>query len=236
MNRQSGGCVRHRASGSAWALLALALALSGCGRAPEAPDAGPPLAGTERAPAAEAPLAEALLGEREAKNAAFRSGAQSPIPAAGRAGFAGLSYYPVDPELRFSVRLQRYEVAAPVRMGTNTGEIRDALHYGRFEFRAAGRDCRLEVYRFEEAGAPSLFIPFRDATSGGETYGAGRYLDLAENTSGTYDLDFNRAYNPYCAYNPEYSCPLPPAENTLAVPIRAGEKKYRPAGETGRRP
>lgn len=73
---------------------------------------------------------------------------------------------------------------------------------------------------------PSLFIPFRDQTSGQETYGSGRYIDLAENTSGIYTLDFNRAYNPYCAYNDTYSCPLPPAENTLAVPIRAGEKKY----------
>lgn len=224
MNRQSGGCMRQRVSGCAWVMLALTMVVSGCGRAPEAPEAKAPGAA---APEAEGSWAEGLLREREAKDAAFRSGSQSPIPAAGRADFAGLSYYPVDPALRFSVQLQRYEIAAPVRMGTNTGEIRDALHYGRFEFRAVGRDCRLEVYRMETAGAPSLFIPFRDATSGGETYGAGRYLDLAENTSGTYDLDFNRAYNPYCAYNPDYSCPLPPAENTLAVPIRAGEKMYR---------
>jgi hypothetical protein len=73
---------------------------------------------------------------------------------------------------------------------------------------------------------PSLFIPFRDATSGSETYAAGRYLELTENTTGIYDLDFNRAYNPYCAYREDYSCPLPPAENTLTVAIRAGEKTH----------
>ena len=85
----------------------------------------------------------------------------------------------------------------------------------------------MQVYRLEEAfSKPALFIPFLDATSGVETYEGGRYIDLTENTSGMYDLDFNRAYNPYCAYNPEYSCPAPPKDNTLPTPIRAGEKKY----------
>jgi len=91
----------------------------------------------------------------------------------------------------------------------------------------------LNVYKLEDAAGhgASLFIPFRDATSGGGTYGAGRYLDLIENTTGIYDLDFNRAYNPYCAYNDRFSCPLPPGENTLEVPILAGEKIYSKAGE-----
>ncbi|MBN2337870.1 MAG: DUF1684 domain-containing protein [Acidobacteria bacterium] len=229
MKRRSG--VRRRTLCTACGLLALVLC--GCGRAPEPP---PPPEGAPaaEAPGTEAPWTEALLLEREAKDSAFRSGAQSPMPAAERAAFRGLSYYPVDPALRFSVRLHRYEVAAPVRMGTNTGEVRDALRYGWFEFRVGDRDCRLEVFRFGDTAAPSLFVPFRDATSGDETYGAGRYVDLAENTSGTYDLDFNRAYNPYCAYNPGYVCPLPPAANTLSVPVRAGEKKYPPAGKTGK--
>lgn len=115
-------------------------------------------------------------------------------------------------------------------MATNTGEIRSGLRYGYFEFRVEGQDCRLQVYRLEDApdtgGGAYLFVPFRDATSGIETYGAGRYIDLKENTSGVYDLDFNRAYNPYCAYNAQFSCPVAPADNTLKVPVRAGEKKY----------
>jgi uncharacterized protein len=168
------------------------------------------------------------LQERLAKDATFKSGSESPLPESNRAGFQGLSYYPLDASLRFRVELHRYSGPKPLRIATNTGEIRSGLIYGYFEFQVEGQPCKLQVYRLEDNSGrgPSLFIPFRDATSGKETYGAGRYIDLAENTSGVYDLDFNRAYNPYCAYNSEYSCPLPPAENTLSLPIRAGEKMF----------
>jgi len=181
------------------------------------------------APAGEDPVLKA----RRERDLAFKLGPRSPIPERERAGFAGLDYFAINPELRFRVRLNRFPIPARVRMSTNTGEIRDGLRYGFFEFRAQGQDCRLHVYRMEEAGdagQPHLFIPFRDTTSGKETYGAGRYLDLSENTSGFYDLDFNRAYNPWCAYGMEFSCPIPPEENRLAIPIRAGEKVYAPAG------
>jgi uncharacterized protein (DUF1684 family) len=168
------------------------------------------------------------LQERLAKDTDFKSGSNSPIPEPNRAGFHGLSYYPLDASLRFKVELHRYAGPKSIRIATNTGEIRSGLIYGYFEFQVAGEACKLQAYRLEDSSGrgPSLFIPFRDATSGKETYGAGRYVDLVENTSGVYDLDFNRAYNPYCAYNSEYSCPLPPAENTLDIPIRAGEKVF----------
>jgi uncharacterized protein (DUF1684 family) len=169
-----------------------------------------------------------LLRERSEKDAAFKSGENSPIVSQDRSGFQGLSYYAINPDLRFSVKLHRYPIPKQIRLGTNTGEIRSGLRYGYFEFQVESHICRLQVYKLEDApdhGA-SLFIPFRDSTSGKETYGAGRYIDLKENTSGVYDLDFNRAYNPFCAYNSEFSCPFPPAENTLTVPIRAGEKKF----------
>ncbi len=173
-----------------------------------------------------------IIRERMERDAAFKSGASSPILAEERRTFRGLSYYPIDPNLRFSARLHRHPSPRQIRMGTNTGEIRSGLRYGYFEFRVLGEDCRLQVYRLEDApetgGGANLFVPFRDATSGKETYGAGRYIDLKENTTGVYDLDFNRAYNPYCAYNSQFSCPVPPAENTLKVPIRAGEKTYAP--------
>ena len=171
---------------------------------------------------------DSVLQERLAKDEFFKSNGESPIPVQDRSGFKGLSYYSVDPNLRFRVTLHRFPVAKQIRIGTNTGEIRGALLYGYFDFQLGARACRLQVYRTEDGleQGPSLFIPFRDETTGRETYGSGRYLDLTENTSGAYELDFNRAYNPYCAYNDTYSCPLPPAENTLAVPIRAGEKKY----------
>jgi uncharacterized protein len=173
-----------------------------------------------------------VLQSRRERDAALRHSQQSPIPERDRAGFQGLEYFAVNPELRLRVKLNRYPVPERVRLGTNTGEMRDGLKYGFFEFHAEGQDCRLQVYRLDENGAdgkPYLFVPFKDATSGLETYGAGRYIDLSENTSGFYDLDFNRAYNPSCAYGSEFSCPIAPEENRLSIPIRAGEKTYKHA-------
>jgi uncharacterized protein len=172
---------------------------------------------------------DTIQKERSAKDAVFKSNSDSPIPPKDRVRFQGLAYFPFDPNLKYSVHLIRHRSPEPVRLGTNTGEIRSGLRYGYFEFQAGGKTCRLQVYRLEDApdySGGGLFIPFRDATTGVETYSAGRYLDLKENTTGIYDLDFNRAYNPSCAYNEEYSCPVPPQENTLAIAIRAGEKKY----------
>lgn len=177
-----------------------------------------------------------VLRARREKDTAFRSSPQSPIPAQEKARFQGLDYFPLDPALRFRLKLNRYPAPAQIRMVTNTGEIRDGLRYGYFEFQVDGVVCRLQAYRLaenEKPGEPYLFVPFLDATSGKESYGGGRYLELPENTSGTYDLDFNQAYNPFCAYGGDYSCPKPPEENRLAVPIRAGEKKYPLAGHEG---
>ncbi len=172
-----------------------------------------------------------ILDERRAKDEDFRSGADSPIREKDRPSFRGLAYYPPNPDLDFTVQLHRYPAPRQIMLATNTGEIRRGLRYGYFDFKVSGQDCRLQVYRLEDSSgsAASLFIPFRDATSGVETYASGRYIDLKENTTGIYELDFNRAYNPYCAYNSDFSCPVPPAENTLAAAVRAGEKKY-PSG------
>lgn len=170
-----------------------------------------------------------LLQERAQKDASFKFGPQSPLPDTAKASFKGLSYYPPNPDLRFRVQLTRYRVPQMIRIGTNTGEVRTGLRYGYFDFQVEGKSCRLQVYRMDDTlaeGGAYLFIPFKDKTSGAETYVPGRYIDLQENTSGWYDLDFNRATNPYCAYGKGYSCPVPPEENKLAVPIRAGEKTY----------
>ncbi len=175
---------------------------------------------------------ETVIRERREKNLAFRTGPDSPLLEKNKTRFQGLDYYPVDPSLRFQVRLNRYPSPREVRIGTNTGEVRSGLRYGYFEFSVNGTPCRLQAYRMDEdqgGRGPSLFVPFRDATTGTETYAAGRYIELPENTTGIYDLDFNRAYNPFCAYGRDYSCPVPPAENTLPLPIRAGEKRYRGA-------
>ncbi len=171
---------------------------------------------------------ESVLQARREKNLAFKSDPGSPLRKEDRGRFQGLAYFDVDPGLRYEVKLNRYAAPQAIRLSTNTGEIRSGVRYGYFEFQVQGNFYRLQAYRLDDSeGDASLFVPFRDATSGKETYGAGRYIDLHENTSGIYDLDFNRAYNPYCAYGrKDFSCPFPPAENTLTVPIRAGEKLF----------
>ena len=204
-------------SRAAWIALTLAVCqmMSGCGRRP-----------AEDLSQANDPVVRA----RKEKDQAFRSGPDSPLPEEERGRFRGLEYFPVSPQYQFRVKLARYERPLELRMATNTSEERRALRYGYFEFQLQGKTCRLQVYKvFEdnESGGSSLFIPFRDATSGRETYGGGRYIDLAENTTGIYDLDLNRAYNPFCAYGRDYSCPLPPSENTLPAAVLAGEKVHR---------
>lgn len=172
---------------------------------------------------------DTLLRDRQERDRMFKYGQTSPLPQDQRARFNGLDYYPPDPALRFRLKLNRYPAPKRVRIGTNTGEIRSGLRYGYFEFEVNGTSCRLQVYRLDDdpaSGAPNLFVPFKDASSGAETYAPGRYIDLRENTSGMYDLDFNRAYNPSCAYGEGFSCPVAPEENRLPVAIRAGERKY----------
>jgi len=188
---------------------------------------------SEKSPVGSLKQENLLLRERREKDIAFKSKADSPIPDEDKAMFQGLSYFDPNLHLRFRVKLNRHPGPRTLKLGTNTGEMRDALRYGYFDFQVQGQACRLQVYRTEEdqGSAPHLFVPFRDATSGKTTYAAGRYLDFRENTTGIYGLDFNQAYNPYCAYGKGYSCPLPPAENTLPVPIPAGEKNYPLARE-----
>jgi len=110
-------------------------------------------------------------------------------------------------------------------MPTSVGAERQMRRVGTLEFALKGRPLKLSA--FVEVGAPNvdhLFVPFTDLTSGTETYPAGRYLDLDRNATGLYEIDFNRAYHPYCYYNPTFDCPYPPAENRLSVPVRAGER------------
>lgn len=166
-----------------------------------------------------------IEAERAAKDAFFRSHPESPIPPEDRPHFKGLDYYPPNPALRFVVRLERVDPPEPITIPTSTGQEERYERIGYVSFEVEGQPVRLAVYRSADHGA--LFVPFRDATSGTETYGGGRYLEPVLIGDDTLVLDFNLAYNPYCAYSDEWSCPLPPHENWLAVPIRAGEKAYR---------
>ena len=170
----------------------------------------------------------AIEQERKEKDHWFRESHESPIPHELRHGSQGLAYYPVDPDLRFRVKLSLYPTQEVLRFPTSKGTGQDYFRHGYFEFPVEGRTVQLNVYKpvHSHSGREFLFLPFRDATSNKETYGAGRYIDLEPEASGMYDLDFNRAYNPYCAYSDDYVCPLPPPENWLPVAIRAGEKAW----------
>lgn len=111
-------------------------------------------------------------------------------------------------------------------MTTSKGTRQLFNRVGYFDFTIEGRGVRLSAYQSAGRDDPNIFIPFRDSTSGKESYGAARYLELKVEHDDNYVLDFNYAYNPYCAYSEDYICPLPPHENWLSVPIRAGEKKF----------
>jgi hypothetical protein len=164
---------------------------------------------------------------RQQKDAFFKRHPHSPIPAAERAKFAGLRYYNYNPDLVFHLMPEEFEEKQPVQMQTSTGDVQDYLRWGRIHFEVNGETVALTLYFSPRSG--HFFVPFMDATSGKETYGAGRYLDPDLNPDGTMDIDFNLAYAPYCAYNEHYSCPVPPAENRLKVPIRAGEINLEPS-------
>jgi uncharacterized protein (DUF1684 family) len=174
---------------------------------------------------------DAVEGLRGDKDDFFRTHPASPIPEADRAQFAGLPYYDVNPSLRFEGLVpQPYVGDEPVRfeIPTSDGKLRPAQRAGVFLVPLDGADRSLTAYTFAGHEDGSLFVPFLDATSGTETYGAGRYLDLEPEPDGTYAIDFNLAYHPSCVYDPKFSCPLTPAENRLPVRIEAGERL--PAG------
>lgn len=164
---------------------------------------------------------------RADKDEFFKSAPGSPIPAAQRAAFTGLPYFPVDPALVFEERvLEPYGGTEPTafEIPTSDGKLRPAKRAGTFAFDLEGERRTLTAYAFESGDPQSVFVPFMDRTSGTETYGAGRYLDLEPEEDGTYTLDFNLAYHPSCVYDTKYSCPLTPAENRLPVRIEAGER------------
>jgi uncharacterized protein (DUF1684 family) len=164
---------------------------------------------------------------RAEKDSFLQVSPRSPIKKEDRRLFRHLNYYAVNPAFVVRATLHRNENPLPLTITTTTGENRDAINYGTLEFTLLGRKLHLSVFKFSDRrGEQSLFVPFTDSTSANETYGAGRYIDLDENETGEYILDFNRAYNPYCAYNENYSCPIPPRENRLPIAITAGEKVY----------
>ncbi len=145
---------------------------------------------------------------------------------AGRVPFHDLRYFPPDASYRVRATLVRAAIPEEAYLRTNRDGQAVMRYLGQLSFSLAGRSLKLGVYHAGEGVGTSVFVPFRDRTSGDESYGPGRYLTLELNESDEYDLDFNRAFNPYCAYTDDYECGFPPAENDLPVPVRAGEKAW----------
>lgn len=161
---------------------------------------------------------------RIAQDVAFRSQPNQPVPPDKMEQFLPLKYFPPDPEYVVPASLKPAQERTVVEMPTSTGKIRQQQRVGVLEFTLKGQSLTLGA--FVEAGADvnRLFVPFSDMTSGTDTYSAGRYLELDRTPTGLYTIDFNKAYNPYCYYNPEFDCPYPPRESRLPMPIRAGER------------
>ena len=176
-------------------------------------------------PTNDADYVKQLQGARAAKDAAFRNASDSPIPRDKMDQLLPLSYFPPDPDYVVPSSLKLAPERDIVDMPTSTGEMRKEERVGVLEFSLKGQPLTLSA--FVEAGSKDvnrLFVPFRDLTSGTETYQAGRYLDLERTPTGLYNIDFNRAYHPFCYYSSKFDCPYPPRENRLSVPVRAGER------------
>jgi uncharacterized protein len=164
-----------------------------------------------------------IATERDQKNQMFRDDRRnSPLKANELEKFLPLSYFPIDESYAVPAQLDPAPERVPITMPTSTGTLRTVELVGTLKFNLKGQPLKLTA--FLEQGSRALFVPFSDLTSGTETYQAGRYMNLEPSPSGIYIVDFNVAYNPYCYYNAEYECPLPPSQNRLQVPIRAGER------------
>lgn len=173
-----------------------------------------------------------VQSSRKKKDLAFKRGENSPILPKDKRKFKELPYFPVNPAYKVKATFVRDSSQAPFKMKTSTGRLPDYVKYGELHFTLSGNPYVVTVYQnLELIQKPEykdyLFIPFMDETNGFDTYGGGRYLDFRIPSTAKVILDFNLAYNPYCAYSPNYSCPIPPAENHLKVKLEAGEKSYK---------
>jgi len=169
-----------------------------------------------------------ILRERVEKDEYMKNADESPFDEA-KNSFKGLSYFDVNEKYRVIANLKPIENKKVIILPTSSGEESKYLEYGWVEFELEGVKNRLLLLEVMAMGVTrgTLFLAFADETSAGETYGGGRYLDLKKMPgAGSMILDFNKAYNPYCAYVDKFSCPLPPRENILKVAIKAGEKNY----------
>jgi uncharacterized protein (DUF1684 family) len=175
------------------------------------------------------PLPSTELDWRHQREKAVRE----ELPADKRATFGGLRFFPYDPSYRFRAMIEPVVPPEPVRMAAADGSVRPAHRIGRVRLRFPGGDATLSIYQLDDltqSYPDMLFLPFRDSAAGKQTYGAGRYVDIERMAGGVVQIDFNRAYNPDCAYGISGQCPITPEENTLHFEVKAGEMMPEIAG------
>ncbi len=176
-----------------------------------------------------------LQGETEFQrnlNAEFKDASKSPLKDKDRRNFNGLDFFKFDSTYVVQAVFTRTEDEQPFKMKTTTDRLATYVKYGEVSFTLKDEDFKLNVYQDQdlledEDFEDYLFLPFLDDTNGEETYGAGRYIDLSIPSGNQMTIDFNTAYNPYCAYNAKFSCPIVPRENYLDAEVRAGVKDYK---------
>jgi uncharacterized protein (DUF1684 family) len=171
------------------------------------------------------PAAPDVASWRAEKDRYMRESPESPVPEDQRATFGPLPYYDIDPAYSVPAALAVEPSEVVIELPTSTGQRRRMRRVGTLKFTLQGQPHTLAAFvDADTKDVRRLFVPFADLTSGSETFAGGRYIDLDRTGTGIYELDFNRAYHPFCVFNPEYDCPYPPRENRLQVPIRAGER------------
>jgi uncharacterized protein (DUF1684 family) len=159
---------------------------------------------------------------RAEKDEFFGHHPQSPLSADQKKNFTGLKYFPENESLQLEAETDLLNDPRPLLMQTTTGGTQVYIRHGRFKFNVDGQETELTIYKSENG----YFLPFVDSLAGDKTYPAGRYLEPEELPGNRFLVDFNIAYNPFCAYNELWSCPITPADNRLMVPIRAGENIF----------
>ncbi len=175
-----------------------------------------------------------IQGETEFQrtlNAEFKDASKSPLKDKDRKDFKGLDFFKFDSSYVVNATFKRTTEEKPFKMKTTTDRIALYITYGEITFTLKDESFQLNVYQDqdllnEEGFEDYLFLPFLDDTNGEETYGAGRYIDLKIPEGDLMTIDFNTAYNPYCAYNEKYSCPIVPRENYVGIEVRAGVRSY----------
>jgi uncharacterized protein len=171
---------------------------------------------------------EKIEKERERQYKFIRFNIESPLTEEQKKDFKELDFYAVDPAYKVRAKMVPVEDRKMMELPMTDGTVEKYLKHSFAEFDLVGQTHRLLLLQsVKEMDKRNFFLAFADGTSGEETYGGGRYINLRQDGKNSITIDFNMAYNPYCAYNPDFACPLPPKENVMEIPIRVGEKDYK---------